>query len=126
MTDQVVLDASAVLAFVLDEPGADQVEAVLGTASVPATNWAEIVQRLRRIGSDAARAASALKALGVRIEVVGELDAEVAASLYEANPSLSLGDRLCLAVAQRLAQPVYTADRAWAKAQTDAQVVLLR
>jgi PIN domain nuclease of toxin-antitoxin system len=69
---------------------------------------------------------SLLKALGVRIEVVAQDDAETAAVLAGTNPTLSLGDRFCLAVAERLGLPAYTADRAWRKAVTAAQVVDIR
>lgn len=126
MTKQVVLDASAMIALVEGERGADQVEKVIGVATVSAVNWAEVLQRADRVGADAALAADTLKGLGVRIEPTGENDAVLAARLRRDNPALSLGDRFCLALAQRLAQPAYTADRAWRNAVTSAKVVLIR
>jgi PIN domain nuclease of toxin-antitoxin system len=42
------------------------------------------------------------------------------------NRSFSLGDRFCLAVAERLGRPAYTADRAWPRATTRAKVVVIR
>jgi ribonuclease VapC len=126
MTKQVVLDASALIAFVGEEQGADQVETVIRAATVSAVNWAEVLQRADRAGADATLAADTLKGLGVRIEPSGEDDAVRAARLQRDNPALSLGDRFCLALAQRLEQPAYTADPAWKKAVTTAKVVLIR
>lgn len=126
MSEPVVLDASAVLAVVQGEVGADKVEKVLADATVPAVNWAEVLQKIHRAGRDADLTAATLKAMGVHIETVNEGDAVTAASLINDNPTLSLGDRFCLAVAERLKQPVYTTDRAWAEATTDAKITLIR
>jgi PIN domain nuclease of toxin-antitoxin system len=122
----VVLDASAVLAFSQGEPGADPVEAVLDGAVVGAPNWAEVLTKTAQVGADPDTVGSLLKALGVRIEAIAEDDARLAAALAAANPSLSLGDRFCLAVAERLGRPAYTADQAWRRAATTAEVVLIR
>jgi ribonuclease VapC len=121
-----VLDASAVLAFVQGEPGAARVEDILSRSRIPAPNWAEVLQKAYRVGGDARHAGAALKALGLEIEIVAEDDAEIAARLAADNPTLSLGDRFCLAVAERLEWPVYTADRAWVDAATSAEVALVR
>jgi ribonuclease VapC len=71
-------------------------------------------------------ASAGLKGLGLLVEPVDEDDAEMAAQLVGANKGFSLGDRFCLAVAQRLDRPVYTADRAWVRATTSAEVVMIR
>lgn len=126
MSEPVVLDASAVLAVVQGEAGADKVEKVLAAATVPAANWAEVLQKIHRAGRDADLAAATLKGMGVHIETIDEGDAVAAASLIKANPTLSLGDRFCLAVAERLERQVYTTDRAWTKATTGAKVTLIR
>jgi ribonuclease VapC len=123
----VVLDASAVLAAVLDEPGGDEVAAVVRYATVPAPNWAEILDVAEhRHGGQPAVIVAGLKGLGLLVEPVDEDDAETAARLAGTNRGLSLGDRFCLAVAERLELPVYTTDRAWAKATTAAEVVMVR
>lgn len=126
MSVEVVLDASAVIAFAEGERGADEVEKVLRTATVSAANWTEVLQRAHRAGADAGVAAATLRGMGIRIEPILEDDAHAAARLYLANPRLSLGDRLCLATAERLKQPAYTADLTWKKAVTDAKVVVIR
>jgi ribonuclease VapC len=67
-----------------------------------------------------------LKALGVWVELIGEDDARIAAAMADAHPGMSLADRFCLAVGERMESPVYTADRVWAEVRTSAKVVLIR
>ena len=43
---QVVLDASALLAYLRAEPGSEAVDGVLGTALITSLNWAEVLQAL--------------------------------------------------------------------------------
>ena len=111
-----VLDASAVLAWIRDEPGADTVTPLLADASISAVNWSEVAQRLAQYGASATLTAGRLRALGVRVEPFTAEDALAAAALWRATHTggLSLGDRACLALAQRLSRPAVTADRAWA------------
>lgn len=126
MTPKAVLDASAVIAFALDEPGGKSVMDLLADSAVTAPNWTEILTVIRRRrGGEPTAAGQTLKALGLWIEPVAEDDAELAAALWVDNPSLSLGDRYCLAVAERFGRPAYTTDRAWANATTKAEVVLI-
>jgi ribonuclease VapC len=124
---KVVLDASALLALGMHEPGADKVATVITGAAVPATNWAEMLEVIEhRRGGDATGFAITLKALGTQVVPVDEVDALKAARLAGTRHGLSLGDRFCLAVAERLGRPAYTADRSWAKVDTEAEVVLIR
>jgi PIN domain nuclease of toxin-antitoxin system len=109
----IVLDASAVLAFLQGEPGADRVEAVLPEATIGAANWSEVAQKIRAGGGDWSLAAGILASYGMAVEAVGVQDAETAAGLWRKGEGLSLGDRLCLALAQRLGLSVLTADRGW-------------
>jgi PIN domain nuclease of toxin-antitoxin system len=111
-----VLDASAVLAWLRDEPGAEEVHPLLGTAVMSAANWSETWQKLARHGVDADRATSRLRTLGLRVEPVTEADAVTAARLWTRTRTagLSLGDRCCLALGVRLELPAVTADTAWA------------
>jgi ribonuclease VapC len=109
-----VLDASAILAWLQDEPGADEVERRLEQgASCGAANWAEVAQKVRARGEvwDVARAL--LASYGVRVEPVTVDDAERAAALWRPGSGLSLADRLCLALAGRLGLVAVTADRTW-------------
>src|ERR1700722_9310771 len=110
-----VLDASAVLALIRSEPGADQVVAALPTAQLASVNAAEVVTRLIRDGvaADAAR----LMVVGLGCPLVA-VDAELGLRAGVLAPQtaalgLSLGDRCCLALAERDAATALTADRAW-------------
>lgn len=108
-----VLDASAVLAFLQAEPGADAVEELLDGAVIGAANWAEVAQKVRASGADWGVASGLLRSYELVIEPVQHADAEVAAAMWKRGSRLSLGDRLCLALARRLDVTVVTADRAW-------------
>jgi ribonuclease VapC len=121
-----VLDASAVLAFLRDEPGAGAVEAVIDTGMIAAPNWSEVVQKLRQVSASADLLAVRLLATGMEVEPLFRVDAELAAQIWEHHPSLSLADRSCLAVAARLELPVLTADPAWAEVDLGIEVVVIR
>lgn len=108
-----VLDASAVLAFLQAETGADRVEELLDGSVIGAASWAEVAQKIRASGADWGVASGLLRSYELVIEPVLPADAEAAAALWTRGRGLSLGDRLCLALAQRLDTTVLTADRAW-------------
>jgi PIN domain nuclease of toxin-antitoxin system len=115
---KLLLDASAILAYLHEEPGADQVEqALLSSADclVTAANHAEVLARCLDRGVVPGDVDHMLAAMRYRVI---DLTAEDGARAGHLRPlsrplGLSLGDRLCLAAAQRLACPVLTADRAW-------------
>ena len=110
----VVLDASAVLAYLQAEPGADVVQAALEAgASCGAANWSEVAQKVLGAERDWALVRALLDSDGLRIEPVTAADAEWAARRWAPGEALSLADRLCLAVAERLECDVLTADVAW-------------
>ncbi len=123
-----VLDASAVLAFDRNEPGAEVVESALADSILSTVNLAEVLFRYTREEVDRPSLASDLKHLGVQIEPFTTQDASLQSriSSIDAKRKLSLGDRCCLAVAQRLRLQALTADSYWAELGPDIRVRLIR
>ena len=120
-----VLDASAVLAFLNDEPGRGAVgqRLALAECAISAVNWSEVWQK-----SDQYRLpATALRALSELVEIVpvDRVLAERAAALWAVASHLSLADRVCLALASERGSSAMTADRVWAEIP-DIDVVLIR
>jgi ribonuclease VapC len=123
-----ILDASALLAFLFDEPGAEPVAEVLDRASISTVNWVEVAQHSRDRGNDVLDARERLTKAGLQIVPLSVEDAEGAAELRGATRKLglSLADLCCLAFARRTGLPVLTADSAWRDAESGAEVVLIR
>ncbi|MEP7335724.1 MAG: type II toxin-antitoxin system VapC family toxin [Actinomycetota bacterium] len=112
---EVVLDASALLALLGDEPGAGDVAAALPSAVISAVNLSEVVAKLSDAGMNAPTIEEALQELELEIAPFGTEDAYSAGLLRPATRTagLGLGDRACLALADRIGAPVLTADRRW-------------
>jgi len=112
-----VLDSSAILAVLYHEPGQAVVEAAVREpgAMMSSVNLLEVVSNLADRGwSDAY-----IRAGIARIDfdaIPLDIETAFAAGLLRRSTrqaGLSLGDRACLALAQRLGVPAITADRAW-------------
>lgn len=109
-----VLDASAILAFLNDEPGADEVEtAMVQGAVVGAANWSEVAQKVGGRGGVWNEVRALILNYEIAVEPVTRVDAELAAELWKPGKGLSLADRLCIALGHRLNARVLTADRQW-------------
>lgn len=109
-----VLDASALLAFLLGEPGADVVEERLGDGALcGAADWSEAMQKVLGAGKDWDLARALLLSYDLDLEPVTIEDAERAARRWRPGAGLSLADRLCLALAERVDLDAWTADAAW-------------
>ena len=111
----VILDASALLAYLQKEPGSDAVKSVLREAIMSTVNWAEVVQKARVGKVDTTGLRDDLEMLGLELEPFSSTQAELAGELWERTRKLglSLGDRACLAVGLERGAGVYTTDRAW-------------
>jgi len=122
----VVLDASAVLAMLLAEPGGERVKAVLDGALLGAVNLAEIVSHYAKLGAMRADIEAMLRPLPMRVVPVDaalSYDAGLLRPLTLAG-GLSLGDRYCLALARREAVPALTAERRWPEIAAAAGVTV--
>lgn len=109
-----VFDASALLAYLGGEAGADLVAARLADGGVcGAANWSEVAQKVKQVGGDWDLARGLLLSYDLRVESVTAEDAELAVTLWVAGEGLSLGDRLCLALGERLDATTWTGDAQW-------------
>lgn len=125
---EVVLDASAVLALVHGEPGAERVVAVLDRAAISAVNLGEVASRLAERARPPTDIRRQLSRLPLDVIPVDEDLGYAAGVLRPATRhlGLSLGDRICLALAARLGATALTADRAWTQLATNVRIDLLR
>jgi len=126
-----ILDSSAVLASLFQEPGQDLVAAALAEgAGLCTANLAEVMTRLVRAGMPPADAAQVVAELPVTVfDLDTDLAVRAGAMFALTRPfGLSLADRCCLALALREQAPVLTAGRAWepAGAAVGASVRLIR
>lgn len=121
-----VVDASVVLAWLQDEPGADEAEPLLMEGVIGAANWSEVLEKVRQHGAPAGVVARLLTSFGLTVVDVTRADGEIAADLWQRGTPLSLADRLCLALGVRAGLPVATADAAWAAIEGGPDVTLAR
>jgi PIN domain nuclease of toxin-antitoxin system len=121
-----VLDASAVVALLRNEPGAETIEGYLGDAIISAVTLQEVVKAMlvRGFSVDVVRAMIDTLSLEVRAHQAG--DAWTAARLWQATKSKGsgLGDRTCMALAIAEGLPVITTDKAWSELSIPGLVVI--
>ena len=124
----IVMDASAVLASILGEPGAELVDRQLRQAAVTTVNLAEILSRMAARGDSPRAVHEDLEEAGVLFVNVDVELATVAAELFAATrpAGMSVGDRTCIALAMRLDCPAMTADRRWQAASLTVPIMYIR
>jgi len=124
----VILDASAILAFLLDEPGADLVDDARGDAAASAVNIAEVAARLADLGVDYAATRRAIALMDMEVIPFDMEQALETGALRGATcrRGLSLGDRACLQMAVQRQRPALTADKAWADIDLGIEIRLIR
>ena len=125
---EVVLDASAVLALINEEPGGETVDALLDHATISAVNWSEVIAVLVDAGFAVERASTRIAALGLAVIAFDQPQALAAGALRAVTrrAGLSFGDRACLGLAEARKAPAVTADRRWATLKLSAKVQLIR
>jgi ribonuclease VapC len=114
--ERFVLDASALLSILQDEPGQERVNRILDRARIHAVNVAEVIGGLVRVGMPAEKAFAALRDLHLEIDDdFGVAQAEFCGALLgtSRDVGLSLGDCVCITLAARLGAIAVTADRSW-------------
>ena len=122
----VVLDASALLALLLNEPGAKHVAAVLDGALLSAVNLAEIVSHYAKLGASQSGIEALLTPLPIQLIPI-DTGLSYAAGMLRPltlKGGLSLGDRYCLALARREGVAALTAERRWPEIATEAGVTV--
>ena len=124
----VVLDASALLAVLLDERGAEQVAAALAESKMSAVNIGEVLTKAAERGADPEATLRIVRSFGVQILAFEERHAVLTARYRTQTKSLGLsfGDRACLALATVERAVVLTADRRWSEADLGIAVKQIR
>ena len=125
---EVVLDASALLAFLQKEPGAKCVGAVLDRSIMSAVNLAEVVSKAIDNGGTLEEVSSSLSPLLIRVVPFEMEDAYISGSLRTATSpkGLSLGDRCCLALGLKTGLPVLTTEQKWLEIDVGVRVEKIR
>lgn len=124
----VVLDASVIIAAVLEEPGGERAVGHESPPLVSAVSYAEALTRLTDIGHHREVVHRALALVPMEIIAFEREQAESAAELRSVTRpyGLSLGDRACLALAISRKAKALTADRAWRLAELPIEIELIR
>jgi ribonuclease VapC len=124
----VVLDASAVLALVFGEPGAEAVADRLSEATISSVNAAEVVSKLIDRKTPAADLDRVWTLVSTLVNDFTAPQALRSGQLRDTTRphGLSLGDRACLALAEETGATILTADRAWADLGLGIDIELIR
>ena len=125
---KIVLDASALLAYIHSEPGAERVAAVLEEAVISAVNLAEAITKLVLTTGSTDRTLRLIAEAEVDVVDFDQRLAQETGALaaITRNRGLSLGDRACLALARREQAAAMTADHAWSNLDIGVEVQLIR
>lgn len=124
----IVLDASALIALWRKERGWERIAQEISSSAISSANFAEALSKFVEEGGDADTMTNEIVKTGCEIVVVSVEHAVTTAKLRPVTrpPGLSLGDRLCLALAIERSCEVLTADRNWAKLNIGVPIQLIR
>lgn len=125
---KIVVDASAIIAFIYNEPGADKVLQFISSASISSVNLSEVVTDVLKRGADIIETREHLSQLPLEIiPFNAELAYEAAAlEKYRKSHNLSFGDRACLSTGLRLNSKIVTADTKWATLPLSLDIEVIR
>lgn len=129
MNNNIILDASALLALIQEEQGAEIIKPLLKFSVMSAVNIAESLTALQRIDISPQEALTLITDI---VTLIVPFDLEQAGYVAELqshvqHKGLSLGDRACIALGIKLQVPIYTADKIWAELQLNgADIKLIR
>lgn len=128
MSKVLVLDSSAMLAALLDEPGGERLEAADEPLIASTVNMTETRTRLFDLGYAKEEVESSIRLLNVREVDFTRAQSIAASALRPATRAagLSLGDRACLALAEQFGATALTADRQWKTIALPVAVELIR
>ncbi len=123
-----IVDASALLAILNQEPGTEPWAEEIARASISAVNLSEVVAKLADLGMSESEVRGILDPLGLDVVAFDAPQAYLAGLLRPATRELglSLGDRACLALGGSLKIPVLTADRSWRKLRVGLEIRVIR
>lgn len=126
--NSLVLDASAVLAVIFAEKGADVVIRRLPGALLSTVNLAEIATRALDLGKPLEDTIREIRRLPLHVVPYDSEQSQITASLRAASKplGLSLGDRACLALGMTRQASVMTGDRDWQKLNVGIEVIVFR
>jgi ribonuclease VapC len=124
----VVLDSSAILAVIFQEPGSEKVSDLLDGGLLSSVNLAEVGTILTLRGTPPDVIGGRVSELGCEICLFDEELAHAAGALVARTRArgLSLGDRACLALALERKATVYTTDREWTLLGLDLKIEVIR
>jgi len=124
----VVLDASALMAFLHSEPGGDIVWQALSDALISAVNYSEVLKKAIERGKEAEQVASSIRRLSLVIVPFDEQLAMTSAELYPLakEHGMSFADRACLALGVQRRVTVLTAERKMKLVALPIKVKLIR
>ena len=125
---RVILDASALLALVFGEPGAEIVAAQARTSRILSVNFSEVVQRVIAIDGNPDRAEEAVDILGIEVVPFDRRLARLTAELREKTSFMgaSFADRACLALGLASGAPILSSDQDWRKLDIGIDIRMIR
>lgn len=128
MNEGYALDASALLALLLGEPGSDLVRDLIPLCAISTVNLSEVVAKLQERGVPNEVVDLSLDELSLAVVGFDEDQALLAGRLRHVtrDAGLSFGDRACLALADTMSATALTADRAWGQLSDAFSIALVR